>query len=390
MSQPAAGVTVLAAETDPVLEHEADGETYLIRRIREDDVQGFLDLHRGTEFELGGDREWFAWKFEDPPYLAHTPVFIAECGGEVVGARPFMPFRLRVGPRTLIGLQTADTMVHPDHRGRGVFSAMNDLAFAYYRRREPDVLFAMPNDRSRPAYLDMGARAVGPVRNHLRIETPSAFVGEKLGDWAPERTGDLLNGAVRGYLGLRDSRRNGHWRDLSVDRHASIPVGTLAELAESRLPDGFHTHRDRVFYGWRFENPSWEYDAFVATDGGEPIAGAVTGTRRFDGRVRTRISDVVPLAGEERLPGVAALLDRIIETKVETDVFAYAGRGLPSKLLRGFGFQPDDGLLLSPFSNATVLITMPLATGDPEWTVEGHDLSDPDNWQFPFCEQNTG
>ncbi|AQL44847.1 hypothetical protein BV210_18965 (plasmid) [Halorientalis sp. IM1011] len=382
-----------AIDSDPVIEHEAKGETYHIRRIEPGDVEGYLDLHRNTELELGGGREWFAWKFEDSPYLVHTPVFVAEHEGEVVGARPFVPFRLRAGPRTTIGLQTADTVVAPDHRGRGLLSRMNDLAFAYYRRREPELLFAIPNARSRPAYLDMGARTVGPIRTWLRIERPSTYLDEKLGGLAPERAAAALDGISDGYHRLRDRRRNGHHHDeIEVERHATVPSETLAEVAALPQPDVIHAHRDRAFYDWRFENPNWEYDSYVASRDGDPVAGLVAGTRQFADRTETRIADVVPLAGETRVPAIAALFERLLRTHPETDVFAVAGSGLPPSLLRSFGFRPDDGLALSPLANSTVLITMPITAGDaPDpWTVEGRDVTDPDSWDLPFCEHNTG
>jgi GNAT superfamily N-acetyltransferase len=383
----------VAADTDPVIEHAAEGETYRIRRIEPGDVESYLELHRTTELELGGSREWFAWKFEDPPSLAHTPVFVAEHEGEVVGGRPFMPFELRVGPRTLIGLQTADTLVHPDHRGRGILSRMNDLAFAYYRQREPDLLFAIPNERSRPAYLGMGARTVGSIRTWLRIERPSTFLDEKIGSWAPDRAATALDGLSGGYHRLRDRRRNGHdHAEIEVDRYATVPSETFAEIAALSQPETIHVRRDRAFYDWRFDNPNWEYDGYVARRDGDPVAGLVAGTRRFDDRVETRIADVVPLAGETRLPAVAELFESLLRSHPETDVFALAGSGLPADLLRSFGFHPDDGVALSAVSNPTILVTMPMWAGDPPdpWTVEGRGVTDPDSWDLPFCEHNTG
>ncbi|WP_336003488.1 GNAT family N-acetyltransferase [Halorientalis halophila] len=385
--------TDLATESDPVIDHEAEGETYAIRRMEPGDVESYLELFRNTELEEGGSREWFAWKFEDQPYMVHTPVFVAEHEGEVVGARPFVPFRLRVGPRTMLGLQTADTVVHPDHRSRGLFSRMNDLAFAYYRQRDPDVLFSIPNARSRPGYLDIGAKTVGPIRTWLRIERPSAFLEAKFGDRTPDRAGSVLDGLSDGYHRLRDRRHNGHDRtDISVERRASVPSETLAEIAAAPQPDVIHVRRDEAFYDWRFDNPCWEYDSYVARRDGEPVAGLVAGTRRIGDRVQTKVADVVPLAGEERLPAVAALFERLLRTHPDSDAFAVAGSGLPDSLLRSFGFRPDDGLVLSPLSNPTVLITMPLTAGDvPDpWTVEGRDLADPESWDLPFCEHNTG
>ena len=94
----------------------------------------------------------------------------------------------------------------------------------------------------------------------------------------------------------------------------------------------------------------------------------------------------------QRLPGIAAALAYLLDTKPETDVFVFAGTGIPDRLLRTFGFRPDDELPLSPLASHTVLITMPMGGTDEDdpWTVEGRDVTDPANWQLSFCEQNTG
>jgi GNAT superfamily N-acetyltransferase len=386
-------VSALAAETEPILEHEADGDRYTIRRYRPGDKQRFLELHDSIDsLQLGGTDEWFDWKFADPPAMAHEPIFLATHRGEVVGARPFVPFRLRAGPRTLVGIQTADTMVHPDHRRRGLFSRMNELAFSYYRRREPELMFSIPNGRSRPAYLDLGARVVSPVRNHLRIEAPSALVADKLGQWVPDRTVRAVDHLASGYLRVRDRNHDGVDTDgVTVERRAAVPSETLAALGEATVPDHIHVRRDRQFYDWRFANPEWDYESYVATRGGEPIAALVAGTNELDGQRLTRITEAVPLSGERRLPGLAACLDRLLETDPDREVVSFAGTAIPSRLLRRFGFHPDDELPLAPFATQTVLITLPLAVDPDEgWTVEGYDVTDPDNWQLPFAEQNTG
>ena len=395
MSSPDVALRETATETDPVVTHEAKGETYTLRRYRPEDRQPFFDLHDAIGMiPHDGGTEWFDWKFVDNPYLAHTPLFVAEREdtGEIVGVRPFMAFRLRAGPRTAIGLQTADTGVHPDHQSRGLFARMNELAFEYYRQREPEVMFSIPNNLSRPGYLKGGAKTVSPIRSHLRIESPSQFIDQKLGSWVPSQTGSVLDGLASGYLGFRDRQHNGDAsKQITVDRHATVPSETLAALGTSQIPSEIHAVRDRRFYDWRFENPNWEYDAFVANRDGEPFAAMVAGTREHGGRVLTRIVDAVPLAGEDRLPGFAAILSRLLEVRGDSDVFALAGTGVPSKLLRQFGFQPNDELPLSPVSNQTILITMPLqrTSTENEWVIEGRDVTDPTNWQLPFCEQNT-
>ena len=92
---------------------------YGIRRFRPDDVDAFLELHRDA-FGADHGREWFAWKYEENPYVYHVPVFVAERAGDLVGARPFFALELSVNDGRHLALQPCDTMIHPDHRQRGL------------------------------------------------------------------------------------------------------------------------------------------------------------------------------------------------------------------------------------------------------------------------------
>lgn len=66
---------------------------------------------------------------------------VAEKDGDMVGAEPLLPFRLRVGPRTLDGYQPVDWIVHPDHRRQGFFSRMTEFFLEQYD--DADLLFQL-------------------------------------------------------------------------------------------------------------------------------------------------------------------------------------------------------------------------------------------------------
>jgi len=61
---------------------------YTIEPFDDADVGEFLDLH-GRIFDPDHDRDWFAWKYADNPYVDPLPILVARRGGDLVGARPF-------------------------------------------------------------------------------------------------------------------------------------------------------------------------------------------------------------------------------------------------------------------------------------------------------------
>jgi len=387
-------MTGSAASSPTASRETTDDEGYTIRRFESGDTQGFLRLFEEMPtLTLGGGEAWFDWKYGDTPYLDRPPVHVAEHEGRIVGARPFMPFELRSDDRTAVGLQTADTMVHPDHRKRGLFSRMTEQAFADHREGEPALMFSVPNARSRPGYLGRGAKITGAVPTFIRVETPSAFARERLGDGVVDRLPDSALGGLdrlaAGYHALGRGRGDPP-AGVTVERTTSVPAATLADIAQRNAPDAIHAVRDERFYEWRFANPMWEYSTYVASRNGVPTAAVVAGTRIEDGLRVTRIPELLPLTGTDAVADeLAAVFDRLLDAEPSTDVFAVAGRHVPRSIVRRFGFLPDDRLPLAPFANSTVLITKPLDGTTDDWQFGGRELVDPGSWQLPLCEQNT-
>lgn len=370
-------------------ESTRDDDPYDIRLYRPDDREGFLELY---DLVLGDrDDEWFRWKYEENPYADHVPIVLATFDGEVVGTKPCFALELRVGSRTVRGFQPADVMVHPDHRRRGVYSRTTERMKEHYRERDPSLFFNFPNQATLSGSLKHGWQIVEEVPTYYRIQNPDGLVDTDDGRMAA--LSSAAQPALKGYLRARETIAASS-DGVSVDRREEIPVSTLVDLYESAVPATLHAHRDETFYGWRFENPRWEYRTYVATRGGDALAAVVTGTRAQGGSVVTSLTDVVPLeptAG--RADGLRAIVARVLEDNRDTDVLAASGRAIPPAALGEFGFHSDQSLPLSKLTTPTTHVTYPIANdrdrGGHEWTVAGRAITDPANWTVTFAEQDT-
>ena len=67
----------------------------------------------------------------------------------------------RRGGSTLHAVRAVDTATHPDHQGRGLFTALTMHALEACRAEGVAFVFNTPNAQSRPGYLKMGWREVG-------------------------------------------------------------------------------------------------------------------------------------------------------------------------------------------------------------------------------------
>lgn len=358
---------------------DAARSDYGIRRFRPDDVDAFLALHRET-FGSDHDREWFAWKFEENPYVYHVPIFVAEQAGELVGARPFFALELSVNGGRHLALQPCDAMVHPDHRQRGLFARMNEAAIEQYRDRDVSFLFAFPDDGTAADYLQQGWKRVAEQPTYYRVQNPVGL--QKLSSsWASLGV-RALTPLLEGYNRLSTHRLSPP-EAVTVERHDAVPAATLAGIEYDRRRKGVHVHRDVRFYDWRFRNPARDHAAYVARRDGEPIAGVVVATSA-DGTVAT-LTDVTPLPGGDDNGGLEALLDRVVREYADADVVA-APPVLPDDLASRAGFRRDDRWPLSAVASRTAHIVRELSGG---WRVEGLDVTDADNWQLTFAERRT-
>lgn len=359
---------------------------YTIRLYEPDDREGFLELY-DTVFG-GGSEEWFRWKYSDNPYVSHVPMFVAEHDGELVGARPYMAFRLRAGDERPLGLQTGDTMVHPDHQRKGLFTRMTSRSMEYYGDLSDDVLtFSVPNAISRSGYLKLGCREVGQLAAGYRLQNPGAFVGGTAATVAP-LVRPFASAALRAW-----SRRAPVPDDLTVTGYQSVTSTALADLYEQNVPHGIHALRNERFYDWRFARPEWQYETYLARprEDTEPVAGVVVGRTTRDGTALAALTDVVPLVGGHvRERGLAAILDRVSGDHADADVLLANPSVLPASLLRAYGFLSDDRLPLSAAATPTILVTRIFdGTDDPPWNFAGYEIDDPDSWRLTFAEQNT-
>jgi len=369
---------------------------YLVRPFESGDREPFLDLYE----TVWGERpqpEWFSWRYQNTPYLTHVPVFVAESAeGDLVGARPLVPFRMRAGGAdTVVGLHPSNTMVHPDHRRNGLFSRMSAACTDYYREREPRFYFNFPNPAALAGNLDFGYRVVGTVTTYYRVQSPGAIRdGDGGGGGGLTRAVDAVAGRVaQTYLGLRD--RIAQVDDgVTVGRYTEPPCELLGSLYERRVPDRLHTVRDAEFYRWRLANPERPATVYVAFDDRRPLAALVAYADTVDGGQRVKLADVLPMEQTpDRERALPSLLAVVAEEYADADVVVATGESFPADGMRAFGFHRDDRFPLDRVAEETTLVVYPLVEGDEEseegWSLGDVHLDDREDWYVSYVDRDT-
>lgn len=372
-------------------------DPYVIRRYETADREGVLELDE-TVWNRNRSPEWFAWKYEQNPYVSDLPIYVAERDGEIVGARPLLVFKLRIGDSTHFALQPADTMVHPDHRGKGLFTRMTKQAIETYADREPTLLFNFPNRQAQPGYEKLGWREAGTRTTYYRIQDPepmvSSLVDERLDSYTETVTtalGTAGRTLASGYNAVHDLFAD-DGGNVSVRPRTDVPAELLASLYRRAVPNKIHAVRDEAFYRWRFASPVWDRKTYLAVSDSKPIAAVIARTRtNTEGVTMTQLADVVPLrGGKQWLDALASLFSRILADHRESNVITVPDSVLPHEFLTARGFRRNDRFPLSSLkSYHRTIAVRPIDGDESTWRIDGVLLTDPSNWLVSYGERDT-
>lgn len=340
------------------------------------DLERFLSLYE----TVWGKRKapaWFEWRFLENPTVSGVEMVVAEADGQLVGAEPLVPYRLRVGDDgpILEARQPVDWIVHPEYRRMGIFGAMTERLLEEVTG-EAALLFNFPNEALRPGIERFGWRTIDAVGARYRVQNPRVALlmsGSSRTRSAATRIANLGSPIVRGGLGVLD-RIGATSDDVTVDRSRGVPVETVQSLYAANVPDRIHVPRNRPFLEWRFTNPRWDVETYVVSRHGEAVASGVFATESIEGDQLVRLLDVQPMtepAGDA--DAFEALLAAVVADHPRAAVFKLP-TGLYPAVCRRYGFVRDDVVPFARLSATTYHAVRPLdGAPSPDENTTTHD-----------------
>jgi len=194
---------------------------------------------------------YLEWKYERNPYLDGPHIYLALCGGLVVGMRGWFGCKWQIGYpyQTFPGLCGGDLVIAPDHRNRGLFrkilsAALDDLANGSYT-------YTFSLSASEVTFLGclaMGWRSIGSLQTMQRRSA--------------HKPSDPSSAEQPHLFHCLDRNGAESWRDASpyVFVEPTPRPEAMAELIERIGGDGRMRHvRDQEYFAWRFQNPRAVY-----------------------------------------------------------------------------------------------------------------------------------
>lgn len=396
---------------------------YTIDDFRPSDREGFLSLY-STVFGVERTDDWFRWKYERNPYVDHVPITIARNRdtGEVVGCRSYFPLEVCIDGDSRLAFQPCDTMVHPGHRRRGLFTAMNRWGLERYESEVdgPAFFFNFPNAKSKPGNEHLGWKPIGTVPMYYRPQNPvgvlsrwaqAATIRHGFTDHSTGAPGDAA--AVESVMNPADTLESvehtltnaiqlGHRlcdravtrhlpTTIRIDRYDAPPIGHLERLARGSAVTGVAVSRRAPFYRWRLDNPAREYVTFLAArrDSGRPLAALIVSpvddhVRIVDSFPRT-VDPSVSTDGDDALAPLESLLETVLETYQDRAFVTAFGDVLPRPLR--YRFVPDTQSPLASIIKPTARTLYARGVGDFETaTLRSRSVED---WHLSRLDLDT-
>jgi len=229
-------------------------EKLQIRRAGNQDMEGVLYLlnlvfsaqQRST---YRRDENFWNWKYLENPF-GESLLTVAEADGRIVGFDNLWPWELRYGDSLIRALQPCDSAVHPDYRGRGLFTSMRSHGLEGAEARDFDLIFNYPNAQSLSVNLALGWHHLGKIAWRVKILKPV----------------NVLAGRFSGE----------HTRPVKMDDAYRLDASLISQLISSdpsgRAPIGIN--RKEGFHAWRYEShPSRSYGMVqVGPEGSSSLA----------------------------------------------------------------------------------------------------------------------
>jgi GNAT superfamily N-acetyltransferase len=328
-----------------------------------------------------------AWKYFEGPYAGSSRIYVALRNDRAVAMRGFMGGRWEAGSAGQVFdlLSAGDLVIHPDHRGRGLFTELMQHAMADLEGGCPYVLNLSAGSATRLGSLTMGWRDAGPI--------PRLAGGARARRKAP-RPGILARLFGRAALPVKDAfaRLDARGRGAGSTLAGGITVSdsarpeAMARLVRRLGHDGRIRHvRDEAYFAWRFRHPRGRY-RFLFKDGDDLEAYLVLHAKARSALAPSNpvsavtIVDCEPSGGPHASALLAAALAPRDLSRVRAWAAAFAadavdtlaGHGLREASVKSFA-GPFQSLLIRP---ATPHVP------DRPWLLGGVDLLDLRRWDL--------
>ena len=273
---------------------------------RDDEVLGLL--HRVFN-PWAGDDDYFLWKYhqfqvED---CSFPRGWVIEQKGKIVAFNGYLPRKIKVGNRTIWGLQSFDTVTDPDCRGQGLFGQLQKQIYDQMQSAGIGWVYGWTSEIGFKVFTEkMDWTIWDSQRFLLRALDSNWFLKGKIKSDFIAKVAGLGMDTI-----FRASKKTDAWNG-EVREESGFPEDTTRLCKTWEKHFKVVTLRDQQYLNWRLKNPLTRQRLLCAYENNKLVAYLVYSA---EGEDETDILDCV----WESEPALLALLNTVEESALKED-----------------------------------------------------------------------
>lgn len=122
-------------------------------------IDSFLESASMAHNQEKKTEDWFNWKFRDNPF-GDSIIACAEEDDKIVGCVAYGIQEFWLKGKTIKGVLSFETFVHPAYQGKGVFSKLIELGEETAKLKGIDLMLNFPNSNSLRGFLKGGWKSI--------------------------------------------------------------------------------------------------------------------------------------------------------------------------------------------------------------------------------------
>lgn len=128
-------------------------DEYRIERLTQERLADMTSLHKAV-YGKALSADFFIRKYNTAFTGVMYTGYLAYAGDVPVAFYGVVPCFIDCDGHPVLAAQSADTMTHPDHRGKGLFIKLAELTYALCYYEKILILFGFPNQNSLPGFVN--------------------------------------------------------------------------------------------------------------------------------------------------------------------------------------------------------------------------------------------
>lgn len=122
-------------------------------------IDSFLESASLAHKQEQKDKNWFNWKFRDNPF-GEAIMSCAEDDNKIIGCVAYGIQNFWLNGKTIKGVLSFETFVHPEYQGEGVFSKLIKLGEETVKSKGIDLMLNFPNSNSLRGFVKGGWKPI--------------------------------------------------------------------------------------------------------------------------------------------------------------------------------------------------------------------------------------